>query len=232
MLRLSASDALCTRLEALVTPSNGVFFALVLAVGESTVVFRALNPRDRVTPCDSGSVDNCVYVEKLWTEVKAGGCPQSASRRAAALEPHPDTEFEGGAAVFAHGTLRAADLNQQGFSEGRSYSPSRLKGRHLERYPEQATSLTGESRSGLDTLSIPKVSLTVAPPWMFPMNVAARGPQNSGGMADQSVRPWSPRRFFGSSRGGARETSDRRYFALGPLNHPYWGPLDPTAPHA
>jgi len=34
MLRLPASDALCTHHEALVTPSNGVFFALVLAVGE------------------------------------------------------------------------------------------------------------------------------------------------------------------------------------------------------
>jgi len=107
MLRLSASDALCTRLEALVTPSNGVFFALVLAVGESAVVFRALNPRDRVTPCDSGSVDNCVYVEKLWTEVKAGGCPQSASRRAAALEPHPDTEFEGAGVDRASSRIRS-----------------------------------------------------------------------------------------------------------------------------
>jgi len=116
MLRLSASDALCTRLEALVTPSNGVFFALVLAVGESAVVFRALNPRDRVTPCDSGPVDNCVYVEKLWTEVKAGGCPQSASRRAAALEPHPDTEFEGGRCVCPR------------YIAGRRFEPARLFG--------------------------------------------------------------------------------------------------------
>jgi len=176
MLRLSASDALCTRLEALVTPSNGVFFALVLAVGESAVVFRALNPRDRVTPCDSGFVDNCVYVEKLWTE--GGRLPAKRIKACGGARTAPGHGIRGGPLCLAHGTLRAADLNQQGFSEGRSYSPSRLKGRHLERYPEQATSLTGESRSGLDTLSIPKVNLTVAPPWMFPMNVAARGPQN------------------------------------------------------
>src|SRR5436309_13983531 len=62
----------------------------------------------------------------LWTTVymwrscgrrlKAGGCPQSASRRAAALEPHPDTEFAGGRCVCPR------------YIAGRRFEPTRLFG--------------------------------------------------------------------------------------------------------